>query len=288
MFVVRSPLPFLWHPSVHHSLLLLRILGKVHTLEILPSSSTQNDLAFLPSWASRAISIEIDHAVPSRKVRQPDHILFLINNDEAIKNSSEPFSSYFGAVSVTQHIINSTELLLYSLQSSDLELIRRSHSMLLSLIEHLEETLEDNTDESELADLTPSTAALFSTLRFLIDEGGILQSAFPNISSIYSRWRNSSKLIHQHDKFFERSLSAFYQGFPDHSRSMHHPFKGFLADVHSKISTYTSSFEERISDGVVGDGGALHSRVSGGRFGVQSTHSRLPWTRQRLPLKKED
>lgn len=289
MFTVRCPLTFLWHPNVHHSLSLLRFLGKKHTLEIQPPGSFHgSDFTTSLSHVAQFVTVSDGSSDKSSDfpsiVYQPDHIFFF----SGVRLESNPkvdMLPYIGASAVGVQIMNGVEALLVALEGSDVELIRKYHARLLSLIEKLEETLEDSDNPDERSKPSLSTAPLYSTLQFLIQEGGLLLSAFPNIASGYTRLISSTQEIKQHLLFVDRSLDNYYSRYGRGVDFVGHPLRGFLADVHQTLSTYNASFEESITKGVVGDGGALKSRVSGGRLGLQSIPSTMPWTRKSVPLR---
>lgn len=288
MFIVRCPLPFLWHPNVHHSLSLLRLLRKKHSLEIYPLDGYQRgDFTALPSYVGQYITVlESNSIEPTSSlsvVYQPDHIFFFSGIALGTNYKSE-LPSYLGAVSVAEQIIHSTESFLVALERIDVEHIRRHHARLLSLVEKLEGTLE-GVEKSGDNTVSLSTAPLFSTLKFLIEEGGLLLSAFPNISAGYKHLLSSSQDIKKNILFVDQSLEGFYSKYGRGTDYQGHPLRGFLTDIHHRLSSYNTCFEESITKGVVGDGGALKSRVSGGRFGVQSIHSTTPWTRKNIPLR---
>lgn len=289
MFTVRCPLTFLWHPNVHHSLALLRLLRKKHTLEIQPPGSSHGS-AFTTSLSHVAQFVTVSDGTSDKSsgfpstVYQPDHIFFL-SEIPLESNPKVDMISYIGASAVSVQILNGAEALLVALEGRDVELIRKYHARLLSLIEKLEETLEDSHNPEELSKTSLSTAPLYATLQFLIKEGGLLLSAFPNVSVAYKRLISSTQDIKQHLLFVDRSLDNYYSRYGRGVDFEGHPLRGFLAGVHQTLSTYNTSFEESITKGVVGDGGALKSRVSGGRLGVQSISSTMPWTRKNLPLR---
>lgn len=290
MYIVRCPLKFLWHPNVHHSLSLLRLLKKKHSLEIHPPGSYHaNDFAILPSHVAQFITVveansNASSCSPST-VYQPDHILFFSGVELETSRKSE-LPSYLGAATVTEQLINGAELFLVSLERTDAEVIRKYHSRLLSLVEKLEGTLEGVEKVEGDHQTSLSTAPLFSILKFLIEEGGLLLSAFPNISAAYKSLISTSQEIKQNLLFVDQSLDSFYFKYGREVDYQGHPLRGFLTDVHHTLSTYNTCFEESITKGVVGDKGPLKSRVSGGRFGVQAVPSTMPWTRKNVPLQR--
>eukprot|EP00796_Vickermania_ingenoplastis_P008926 gene8926-6262_t len=311
MFVIRTPLSCLWHPHLHHSALLLRILGQKHTIELLPALTAENlSQIALPSWGGRQVSTSLAHSGSSSSgalltgpVYQPDHILHFFHNENAVKESVQEkivadLSPYLGAVSVADHVLTATEAFLDSFAEPDspsIERLRRRHAALLDAISCLEETLEVESGDTsfEVPSTTPmSTAVLYPVIRFLVQEGGLLRSAFPNISSTFSHLSTKCRAIQQHDIFVDRSISDYAQSRAavDDQEGQQvntgHPFRGFLGDIHQRLSSYSMAFAEEGQKGVVGDGGALKARTSGGHLGLQTIPARLPWTRQRIPLKK--
>lgn len=283
MFIVSSPLSLLWHPSVHHSLLLLRLLKQPHSLEV--SDNGSRDRYSLLSTGAIFTSF-MGESSPIKKVYVPDHILHIINFSENRGANSLcqklhcDISSYLGAVAVTGHILNCTETLIHSMGGNDVELMRRSHASLLLAIEKLEDTLMSNPSDHNSTETQMSAAAIFPTLKFLIEEGCLLQSAFPNISTTYQYWSRSSDMTSNSALVLERVEKSTGRD----QVCIEHPLRGFLSGIHSKLMSYTSSFEEKNTQDVQGDGGALKSRISGGRFSVQSVPARVPWTRQNSPL----
>lgn len=293
MLTVHSPLSSLWHPIVHQSLLLLRLLGKKHTLKINEGyCHEKHNSLYLPTQACQLVSVSCDIISPdgikSETVYEPDHV-FLLPGCLPHSEWAEKLDlhAYLGASTVSRHIMSSVELFLSSMQGNDIELVRRCHAIVLRQLEKLESTLENESHNKCDSDKAPfSAAAIFPLLHFIIEEGDLLLSAFPTIAATYHECQNY-KEIARHQRLINKSVEDFNRSTDVITYSPSHPLRGFLADVHGKISLYNTSFEESITQGVAGDGGPLKSRVSGGRFGVQSAPTRLPWTRQNSPLSKQ-
>ncbi|CAC9519426.1 hypothetical protein - conserved [Leishmania donovani] len=321
MFAIRCPASMLWHPSVHHSLLLLRALEQPHTLLLDPHTTSRGRL-FVPllSECAREVRIqtppvhhEFDSAAGASTERsvllyRAEDLLHVVNRPlgagrdlgAACPTQSGVFASlleYLEASTVSSHVISAIDALLVSLNTGDMETMRQTHACLVELIERLEASITDEslseayqTDQKEPLSAWP----LFCTLQFLIEEGGMLTSAFPRTNKAYTRLCHSSKAVAQHRRLVQRTVEQLLDvgssTDTDVSQGarveMNYPAKGFLRDVQRHLASYNRSMEERTTDGVSGEKGPLNSRASGGRLGIQAVQARLPWTLQARPLRK--
>ncbi|KPA78875.1 putative mitochondrial hypothetical protein [Leptomonas pyrrhocoris] len=320
MFVVRCPASMLWHPSVHHSLLLLRALRQPHTLQTDPYTATRGRLP-TPLLSECAMELNVryqPHSTPSEAsagtsqaqqmaLYRPEDVLHTLRcppgtwegpvlNEEVRLAASNSLMEYLEASTVSAYITSALDSLLVSLNTGDMETIRQTHARVMDLVERLESTIadEDHLPGSPQTSADPlSTWPLFSVLQFLIEEGGLLMSAFPRTSKAYARLSSTNKAVAQHRRLLQRTVEeqidashASAAPTADTRIALDYPAKGFLCDVQSHLAAYNRSTAERTTEGVTGDKGPLHNRVSGGRLGIQAVPARLPWTLQGKPLRK--
>ncbi|GET91155.1 hypothetical protein, conserved [Leishmania tarentolae] len=320
MFAIRCPASILWHPSVHHSLLLLRALEQPHTLLLDPHTTLRGRLS-VPLLSECAGEVLIQTPPAHHEVRSPagastersallyraDDLLHIVNRlPGAGKDLGAPCPTqsgvlasvleYLEASTVSTHVISAIDALLVSLNTGDMETMRQTHARLMELVERLDASIADESlNEHQTNVKEPlSTWPLFCTLQFLIEEGGMLMSAFPRTNKAYTRLCQSSKAVAQHRRLVQRTveqlLDAGSSSDTDVSQGagveMTYPAKGFLRDVQRHLASYNRSMEERTTDGVSGEKGPLNSRASGGRLGIQAVKARLPWTLQARPLRK--
>ncbi|KAG5471378.1 hypothetical protein LSCM1_01462 [Leishmania martiniquensis] len=321
MFAVRCPAALLWHPSVHHGLLLLRALGQRHTLLLDPHTTLRgrfsapllsecageiriqvplaHDEASCPAGASTESSVVLHRAEDLLHVVGPPP---RSGHDLGAGSATQPgvftpLLEYLEASTVSNHVTSAIDALLVSLNAGDLETMRQTHARVMELMERLEAAITDESlSEAHQADEKEplSTWPLFCTLQFLIEEGGMLTSAFPRTHKAYTRLCHSSKAVSQHRRLVQRTVDQLLDvgGSSDTHPSqgarveLNFPAKGFLRDVQRHLALYNRSMEERTTDGVSGEKGPLNSRASGGRLGIQAVQARLPWTLQARPLRK--
>ncbi|KAG5497618.1 hypothetical protein JKF63_03883 [Porcisia hertigi] len=321
MFTIRCPASMLWHPSVHHSLLLLRALEKPHTLLLDPHTTSRGRLSPpLLSECATELSIQAPsayhrdgstlgvpsgHSVVLHKAEDLLHVLWhppFAGQDSGVTSPahSEVFASlleYLEASTVSNHVTSAIDALLVTLNTGDMETVRQTHARVMELVERLEASITDESlsETHQVNQKEPlSTWPLFCTLQFLIEEGGLLTSAFPRTNKAYTRLCRTSKAVAQHRRLVQRTVEQLL----DESSSadtdvsqrarveMSYPAKGFLRDVQRHLASYNLTMEERTTDGVSGEKGPLNSRASGGRLGIQAVKARLPWTLQARPLRK--
>ncbi|CAJ1031503.1 hypothetical protein, conserved [Leishmania lindenbergi] len=321
MFAIRCPASVLWHPSVHHSLLLLRALEQPHTLLLDPHTTLRGRLSVpLLSECAREVRIKappVHHEVDSPAGASTERSVVLYRAEDLVHVVNHPLCSggnlgaasptqlggfaslleYLEASTVSSHVTSAIDALLVSLNTGDMETMRQTHAGVMELMERLEASITDESlSEAHQVDQTEplSTWPLFCTLQFLIEEGGMLTSAFPRISKAYARLCSSSKPVAQHRRLVQRTVEQLL-GVGSNSDTdvkqgarveVNYPMKGFLRDVQRHLASYNRSMEERTIDGVSGEKGPLSSRASGGRLGIQAVQARLPWTLQAWPLRK--
>lgn len=338
MFTVRCPTSAVWHPAVHHSLLLLRALKQSHTLLLL-DPPTSNDASTSTGLSASLLSLQASRvmvcAPPSESgppqlpllevVRRPEHILHFFSRAshrrlpaEIESRVEDELPSYLEAAVVCEHIHSTVDALLIAMSTEDMESTRQLHAALMDAVEGLETSLSSEAAPTELSSYFQqqqqgpassattgeprkdcakeeelSTWPLLATLQFLIEEGGLLQSAFPRLSAEYAKLVTQSPPVRQHTRLVQRTVDSFAQAesaktsaWVDRAVVLAHPRRGFLVDVQHRLRAYTTSVEEQVTEGVVGDKGPLTSRVSGARMGIQAVPARLPWTMQRRPLKQ--
>ncbi|KPI87389.1 hypothetical protein ABL78_3523 [Leptomonas seymouri] len=323
MFVVRCPASMLWHPSVHHSLLLLRALQQPHTLQVDPCTANRSRL-LMPLLSECAMELNVryqpalkpgEESVGTSKSQnvmlyRPEDVLHTLRcppdtwdgptlREEVHLATSSSLVEYLEASTVSAYVMSAMDALLVSLNTGDMETIRQTHARLLDLVERLESSIADEGDLSGSTHAVTdplSTWPLFSVLQFLIEEGGLLTSAFPHTNKAYTRLSSTNKAIAQHRRLLQRTVeeqldanhvSASSTASTVSTRfELDYPAKGFLRDVQRHLADYNRSTEERTTEGVTGSKGPLHSRVSGGRLGMQAVPARLPWTLQGKPLRK--
>lgn len=303
MFTVRCPASLVWHPSVHHSLLLLRALQQRHTLVLEAEAQSPPLPQLLGQYATRLhISREATDVGSTdglRVVHHPEHLLHFFcgacsSADAATRARMEAeLPRYLETSVVMSHVLSTVDALLVALQTEEMETTRRTHVALMDLVERLDRTLQDTADiHSSGADASAgaeeplSTWPLYASLQFLIAEGGLLTSAFPRVQRAYERLRTTSVLAQQHQRLVQRTVDLMAEQSSSPSEAWSHcPQRGFLVEVQRRLNQYTCSTADRQMEGVVGEKGPLRSRVSGGRFGVQSVPAKLPWTMQNTPLR---
>lgn len=326
MFAVRCPASMLWHPSVHHSLLLLRALQQPHTVQVDPYTAARGRLP-VPLLSECAMELSVRYRPrltssdasaeatgPSIAVLyRPEDVLHTLRcppptwkgpclSGEVQAAVSAAFVEYLEASAVSAHVMSAIDALLVALNTGDMETIRQTHARVMELVERLEGSIADEDSlvgSTQNASEPLSTWPLFSVLQFLVEEGGLLMSAFPRTSKAYTRLCSTSKAIGQHRRLMQRTVEEQLDaGFASTSSSttasssetrleLDYPARGFMRDAQRHLAAYNRSMEERTTEGVTGDKGPLRSRVSGGRLGIQAVPARLPWTLQGTPLRKQ-
>lgn len=313
-----------WHPFVHHSMLLLRALQQPHTLQIDPHAATINRLS-VPLLSECAMELSVcfqpglalSDTTPDAPrghglvLYRPEDLLHTLRcpprawNGPTLSSEMQELAAgsvveYLEASAVSAHIMSAVDALLVALNTGDMETIRRTHARVMDLVERLESSIAD--DES-LSGSTQGSSdplsswPLFSVLRFLVEDGQLLMSAFPRTTKAYARLSSSSKAIALHQRLVRRTMDEQVDaGFTSSSGSgstaeshfeTSYPAKGFLRDVQRHLAAYNRGVEEQTTEGVTGEKGPLRSRVSGGRMGVQAVPARLPWTLKGTPLRKQ-
>ncbi|CCW65618.1 unnamed protein product [Phytomonas sp. EM1] len=305
LFKVSCPANLIWHPTVHHSLLLLRALRQPHTLLLSEvASPVINPLSF-PLLFQQTMHINISRAREDESqldgkaccFYQPEHILSFVFSSAEVKEGGEmrdkvraELPTYLDTAVVASHILNAVDAVLVALSANAMETTRQLHSVVMDLMEQLEATIDDNNAKEEHVgeqDEPLSTWPLYTALQFLIEQGGLLTSAFPRIHQAYEFLNQKNTCIRQHRRFMERTIKEFrINGEKSDLDSLEetYPQRGFLIEVQRRLNDYTTSTSERMSMDVVGDKGALPSRTQGGRLGIQAVPARLPWTMQRTNL----
>lgn len=335
MFAVCCPASVLWHPSVHHSLLLLRALQQPHTL-LLDSFKNVPGRLVAPLLFESAMCLTIqcpasrtaESATPPSEAAnaavtlyRPEDVLWFLQSQWTMRLTTDDTEApvlsvalqrkvqkewmmYLEAAAVSSHVISAADALLVAMQSAEMETVRQTHSRLMHLVERLDQSLVDTRGEAcgtdargelEVVEEPLSTWPLFTTLQFLIEQGGLLTSPFPRVREAYDRLQSRNKAVHFHgclvQKTVEQQLTQTNEANSSSSGvetygMAKYPQEGFLRDVQRHLADYNRSIAETVNSGVVGDKGPLNSRVNGGRLGMQAVPARLPWTLQSKPLRK--
>ncbi|ORC86711.1 uncharacterized protein TM35_000261630 [Trypanosoma theileri] len=329
MFTVRCELASLWHPTVHHSLLLLRALKQRHTLLIdespaantthphelwqrlqynsrfsitPPNSSTVTSSNGNRSDVKTGASIEAKGEdltdtsllIPRgglECVRDPQHIPYFFSLSSSLLQ--DQLQAYLDADFVSKQILQGADDVLLALNTGEMELTRQTHGNLMDLVARLDSSLQsDDSDNAIGADGVVqerdkwSTWPLFTTLQFLVEEGGLLLGPFPQVTKAYQRLRESKPVL-AHKRLITRTLeqTANSQGIPAAEPPVW-VHRSFLREVQHRLANYTGDPAERMINGVSGEKGPLRERVSGARFGLQPVSARTPWTMQRDSMRK--
>lgn len=308
MFTVRCPSKLVWHPAVHHSLLLLRCLQQPHTLLLDAGDQghavgdTHQQLYEGEGKMSIAWTETAEGSAASPlpfTVHQPEHIPYLfqmggapvanLSNLSAVQTQLRAeLPGYLDACVVTTHVHRATDALLLALQSGEPELVRRTNAALLDILARLDDAMnvDDLTKGDDGGHLPASTWPLFTTLQFLIEEGGLLTSALPRLHTAYHTLQQDNTAVRLHHRLVERTLRELGgdDGRTSVAVSVAYPRRGFLPEVQRLLGAYTSSLQEEMERGVVGERGPPAGRH--GRMGTQAVPARLPWTMQSTPLKR--
>ncbi|EPY30068.1 hypothetical protein STCU_04252 [Strigomonas culicis] len=288
MFAVKCPSQLAWHPAVHHSLLLLRGLRQPHTL-LLDAGDQGHALAdahqllyegegkLSIAWAAAAGSGGAPAPLPV--VHQPEHIAFLFQMDAPVADRAAvqaqlhaELPDYLDACVVAAHVLRATDALLLALQGGAPELVRRTNAALLDALARLDDAM-DVADLAKGGDLPASTWPLFAALQFLIEEGGLLTSSLPRLRAAYDTLRRESPAVRLHHQLVERTLRELGAGTTAAPAvAVAYPHRGFLHEAQRLLSAYTSSVQESVERGVVGERGppaGRHGRMGGaGRPGA--------------------
>ncbi|KAH9600927.1 hypothetical protein LSM04_003108 [Trypanosoma melophagium] len=333
MFTVRCELASLWHPAVHHSMLLLRALKQRHTLlidefpagntthphELWHRSQSNSRLSIIPpkritSTSSSSsssccrgdmkasVSVEAEGEdltetsllIPRgglQCVRDPQHIPYFFSLSSSLLQ--DQLQAYLDADFVSKQVLQAADDVLVTLSTEEMELTRQTHGNLMDLVARLDSSLQsDDSDNAIGADGVVqgtekwSTWPLFTTLQFLVEEGGLLLGPFPQVTKAYQRLRDSKPVV-AHKRLISRTLeqTANSQGVSA-AESPVWVHRNFLREVQHRLANYTGDTAERMINGVSGEKGPLRERVSGARFGLQPVSARTPWTMQRESMRK--
>ncbi|KEG12624.1 hypothetical protein DQ04_01571070 [Trypanosoma grayi] len=321
MFAVRCEAASLWHPAVHHSLLLLRALKQRHTLVLEPSGvATARTDAFwrlsqyssrltisapensssgdggAPMDGSRGESSDALLHVPQdglQRVHDPQHILYFwdlatsLQQQRQQQQKHKQLQAYLDAAVVTSQILGAVDDVLVALSSGEMETTRQTHSHLMDLVARLDTSLHGGDDGDEMVQEMEdwSTWPLFTTLQFLVEEGGLLLGPFPRMAKAYLHLRESKPVV-AHTRLVDRTVALALNSEDSPAQPPTWPHRSFLREVQRQLADYTANPAERMMAGVVGEKGPLKARVSGARFGLQSVSARTPWTVQQQQLRK--
>ncbi|RNF23506.1 uncharacterized protein Tco025E_02798 [Trypanosoma conorhini] len=315
MFVVKCEAAVLWHPAVHHSLLLLRALRQRHTLVLEPArpttTTTRPDTFWRLSHPGRYLAIHApgtsgaasrDGAEAAteepplpllrapegglRSVHSPQHILyFFAAAPEGVEHQRQ-LQAYLDAALVADHVLRAVDDVLLARSTTEMEATRQTHSQLIDLVTRLETSLESDGDDVPRETEHWSTWPLFTTLKFLVEEAGLLLGPFPRVARAYHQLQGSKPVV-AHSRLVNRTVQLTLSGA---GSSVVPPppwaHRGFLREVQRQLADYTADPAERMMDGVSGEKGPLKARVSGARFGLQPVSARMPWTMQRARMGK--
>lgn len=301
MLKVHCPANLLWHPSLHHSLLLLRGLRQPHTFflesPVSLAESHGSRLAFpLVADSSIHINTSRDNAPPLERVTAPQHIPWMLAlsspTEQQLESLRKDMPAYLEASVVSTHLLAKTDALLVALHSGEMETIRQTHAALMDSVAQLDDTLRDDknssstglSSESGNAEEPLSTWPLYTSLQFLIEQGGLLTSAYPRVLAAYTRL-SKERAVGHHNRLLQRTVDGSAPEIKEQA-SLEYSAKGFLVEVQRDLAEYTTSREERMANGVTGDKGPLRSRVSGGRMGLQTVPARMPWTIEQIPFQR--
>lgn len=307
LFVVKCGIDLLWHPVVHHSLLLLRALKQRHTLMLEPSSvvgtcsedfwhlSHSGGLVLITTKASSGSdhcntsfltkgekTVEHGQLVGTIKeglqcVRDPQHIFYFFSAYSSLlqEQQGKKLQAYLDAVFVAGQVLRAVDDVLVALRTEEMEVIRQTNANLMDLVARLDSCLQ--TDD-EIDDW--GTWPLFSTLQFLVEEGGLLLGPFPRLTKAYSYLKNLNSVV-AHTRLVKRTVDLALNEQGSSAELPAWPHRGFLCKLQHKLAEYTADPVERMTEGVSGGRAPLKTRVSGARFGLQRLSTRLPWTMQR-------
>ncbi|RNF10769.1 hypothetical protein TraAM80_01330 [Trypanosoma rangeli] len=307
MFAVKCEAAFLWHPAVHHSLLLLRALRQRHTLLLEPVCTTTTAIRPEDFWClSRFRSfVAIDATGTSsaasfndaevgrkespllqfsegglRRVHDPQHIFYFFPAASSGLEHQRQLQAYLDAALVADHVLHAVDDVLQARNTAEMEVTRQTHSRLMDLLTRLETSLEGDDDELPRETENWSTWPLFTILKFLVEEAGLLLGPFPRVAKAY-RQLQDSKAVVAHTRLVNRTLQLTRNDEGFFVPPSPWAYRGFLRDVQRQLADYTADPAERMVDGVSGEKGPLKARVSGARFGMQLVSARMPWTMQR-------
>lgn len=311
LFAVKCGAAFLWHPAVHHSLLFLRALKQRHTLVLEPSCVTNVHPVrfwrlsgyggFLSITAPTSHDRETGSSVffegeekeknetPSSHVfgvglhcvHDPQHIphFFLFNSSFLQEQQGKQLQAYLDAALVASQVLQAADDVLVALNMEEMEVTRQMHGDLMECVARLETCLQIDADDMEWDTERWSTWPLFSTLQFLVEEGGLLLGPFPRLAKAYHHLRDSKTVV-AHTRFVKRTVELTLSEGESSVPFPAWPRRGFLREVQHRLAEYTTDPAERMMEGCFGEKGPLKARASGARFGLQSVSARLPWTMQ--------
>ncbi|EKF38175.1 hypothetical protein MOQ_001620 [Trypanosoma cruzi marinkellei] len=304
MFAVKCEANFLWHPVVHHSLLLLRTLRQRHTLVLEPSctktsrpdefwrlSQAGNYFSIIATSNSDSVSLErgeeeergssLLHISEGglHRLHNPQHIFYFISSSMFVEQKQQ-LQTYLDTAFVTDHVLRAVDDVLLALSTDEMEMTRQMHSNLMDLVARLEAFLESDNDDVLQETEKWSTWPLFTTLKFLVEEAGLLLGPFPRVAKAYRQLQGSNPVV-AHTRLVNRTVNLALSGEGSFVQPPAWPYRGFLREVQRKLADYTTDPAERMMEGVLGEKGPLKARVSGARFGLQPVSARMPWTMQR-------
>ncbi|EPY26576.1 hypothetical protein AGDE_11198 [Angomonas deanei] len=277
MFAVRCPAHLVWHPSVHHSLLLLRGLQCRHTLVLDPAAEGRPSLLV---EGSSLIQTTVDwghtDSPPNlQRVYAPEHILHFFANRTATPQQAilaTQLADYLDACEVSRRIQAAVDTLLFTLQTAtqEVEPVRVAHAALLTLLERVEIALAKEDPQEEGKEEDPLRLwPLFSILQFIVEEGGLLTSAYPHLSRELARL-SQRPTVRQHRRLVERTLAE--------GPTVAYPYRNFLQEVQRGLREYNHTIQERTG------GTAVNHNSGEARMGLQAVAARLPWTRKGAKL----
>ncbi|RNC52447.1 hypothetical protein TcCL_ESM10325 [Trypanosoma cruzi] len=304
MFAVKCEAALLWHPVVHHSLLLLRTLRQRHTIVLEPSFTTtsRTDEFWRLSQAGNYVSINATINSDSvsleggeeegrgtsllhisegglHRVHNPQHIFYFISSSTFVEQKQQ-LQTYLDAAFVTDNVLRAVDDVLLALTTDEMEVTRQTHSNLMDLVARLETFLESDNDDVMQETEKWSTWPLFTTLKFLVEEAGLLLGPFPRVAKAYRQLQDSKPVV-AHTRLVNRTVNLALSGEGLFVQPPAWPYRGFLREAQRKLAEYTADPAERMMEGVLGEKGPLKARVSGARFGLQPVSARMPWNMQR-------
>nr|CCC90286.1 unnamed protein product [Trypanosoma congolense IL3000] len=313
MFSVSCNTFLLWHPAVHHSLLLLRALQQCHTLVLKPdppgvvkpnripyASQCGNNLSIVsPSgWGNVCTSTPVlkEGTLPLlrgsecglQRVHDPQHILYFFSPASMQRQCElkDQFQSYLSAVVVGGQILRAVDDLVMTSSIGNMEAERQAHSILIDRIGALDASLQegdtgkDGSESNGMHEVKRwSTWPLYTAMQFVVEEAGLPLGPFPRMAEAYKRLRGS-KEVAAHMKLVQRTLAQINVSAGVAEGPLHWPYRGLLREVQRRIADYAELPCMGDIANTVGEKGPLRERVSGARFGLQHTPTRTPWTMQ--------
>ncbi|KAG8344791.1 hypothetical protein ERJ75_001043200 [Trypanosoma vivax] len=319
MFTVKCGATFLWHPALHHSLLLLRALKQRHTLVLEPSIISDKSKCFPrrvshgsdwlsifpPSTEDGRTCAEVgdqtqlkenavdtgclsSHQTGLRCVCEPQHILhFLATPSHSRGGLKDQIQDYLDAVVVSNEVLRAVDDLLVGIGSNDMEITRQQHGAMFDVVARLDASLSmpmGGANEgvgAEQAEERWSTWPLFTTMQFLVEEAGLVLGPFPSVANVYNLLRESMAVV-KHKRFIERTLETTREGGRCLSEITTWPWRGILPEVQRRLADYNADFTQQLAGvDATCEKVPLRTRACGARFGVQSFAARVPWPMQK-------